>query len=284
MGKFNLVENLFVGVQELNAMQDFALNYYNIFGLLAKTFGLIENKDLLRLSETNNEDRESFKLSTPGALQLSFPAGKSFAFAYPNNLISWNQSKTIILPDSYKGKTYWVKIGYAESIIESGTLKMDSNGNIVGTGTFFTDKLRGEPGFPSEIELYTFNGTSFDEKGKYIVENVSSDTNINVYSETGTIGDTTLTYYYSIIGTFPIGSSVTEDEQNPFRYDSCELSFIEESTEGEIPDEYSMKESNTEFYVARIVIDNNGSITIQDERFVFEDSNNPQYSKWFSLK
>ena len=50
MSRINLSENLFIGVQELQMFQNNCMNYLNIFGMLAKTFGLIENKDALSLS------------------------------------------------------------------------------------------------------------------------------------------------------------------------------------------------------------------------------------------
>lgn len=282
MSRINLSENLFIGVQELQMFQNNCMNYLNIFGMLAKTFGLIENKDALSLSKISDADRESFKATSPGNLQLQFTT-PSYAFAYPNKLICWDKNKVVTLPDSYKGKTYWVRISYAENVIEEGTLRMDGNGNITGTSTFFTDKLRGEPNFPSRIKLYTFNGSSFDEKGIYVVESVNSDTSIKIYSETGTIGDITLTYYYSVVGTWPIGSNPTEDEINPFRYDSCQLEFLEETTTNEAPENYVMKNSNDKFYVARITIDSNGALSIQDKRFIYENEDS-MYSKWFSLK
>ena len=282
MSRLNISEDLFIGSQELSALQNFSLGYLDIFGMMAKNFGLIENKDLIRLSEINDADRTSFKATSPGNLQLQFYS-PSYAFAYPNKLIAWTKNKIVTLPDSYKNKKFWVKISYAEDYIEEGTLRMDAQGNITGTGTYFTDKLRGEPGFPSRITLYTFNGTSFDPKGVYIVESVNSDTSIAVYSETGTIGDITLTYYYAINGTFPIGSNVTQDEQFPFRYDSCQVDFVEETTEGEAPNSFAMRNDNISFYVARIIVDSNGVLAIQDKRFLFENEEE-KYRKWFSLK
>ena len=281
-GRLNISENLFIGTQEISAIQNYALDFSNILGILAKTFGFIENKDLIRLSEIEKEDRTCFKASSPGNLQLQFYT-PSYAMSYPNKMISWTKNRIVTLPDSYKNKKYWVKISYAEDYIEEGTLRLDAQGNVIGTGTYFTDKLRGEPNFASRITLYTFNGTSFDEKGIYIVESVNSDTSISIYSETGTIGDITLNYYYAINGTFPIGSNITKDEQFPYRYDGCKVEFVEETTEGEAPNSYIMKNDNTSFYVARIIVDANGVIAVQDKRFLFEGEEE-KFSKWFSIK
>ena len=281
-GKLNLSENLFIGVQELSALQNFALGYKALFGLLASNFGLIEDKDSIRLEDTSNSDRNSFKATSPGNLQLQF-FSPSYAIAYPNNIICWDKNRVITLPDSYKNNNYYVKISYANDSLEEGTLKFDTNGNVTGTGTKFVEKLRGEPNFSSKIQLFTFNGISFDDKGYYFVESVNSDTNIKIYSETGTIGDNSLVYYYKVVGTFPLGSNITEDEIYPFVYDNCKVEFIKETTLGEVPNSYAMKLDNTSFYVARISIDSNGIVSIQDKRYLWE-SEGEKYKKWFSLK
>ena len=44
-----------------------------------------------------------------------------------------------------------------------------------------------------------------------------------------------------------------------------------------------MKNSKDKFYVARITIDSNGALSIQDKRFIYENEDSI-YSKWFSLK
>lgn len=44
-----------------------------------------------------------------------------------------------------------------------------------------------------------------------------------------------------------------------------------------------MKNDNTSFYVARIIVDANGVIAVQDKRFLFEEEEE-KFSKWFSIK
>ena len=283
MAKLNLSENLFIGAQELNTLQNFQIDIKGLMGLMASNFGFIENKDAIRLSKITKEERNSFKLSSPGSYKLQFST-PSYAFAYPDKVISWKDDRIINLSDAYKDKIYWVKISYQEEFIENGTLTIDTKGNILGVGTKFTDKLRGEPNFPSKITLFTYSGNSFDERGEYYVEDVRSDTSIKVISPTGTIGNTNLTYYYAVNGTFPVGSNVYSDDKFPFIYDGCRVEFVEETTDGEIPNSFIMKESNTEFYVARIKISAQGTIHIEDKRFIFESDEDDRYSKWFKMK
>lgn len=281
--RLNLTENLFIGTQELNMLQNFN-NFTTLMGLMAKNFGFLENKDLNNLSKINDSERSCFKLSSPKAMQLQF-ATPSYALSFPNKLITWDREESIFLDDNYKNKSWWVKISYDESSIERGTLKIDKEGNVIGTGTFFTQKLRGEPGFPSRIKLYTYSKNNFEEKGTYYVDTVISDTSMIIYSPTG-MGDISVDYYYAVAGTFPPNTNIFESDEFPFRYDSCKVDFIEDNTAGDIPNEFVMKNSNTEFYVARITVDESGTITIEDKRFIFENSNedNNRYSKWFSTK
>ena len=284
MSRLNLSENLFIGVQELDMLQQFN-NITKLLGLMTKNYGFLENKDLNNLLKINDIERSCFKASTPNSLQLQF-ASPSYAFAYPNNIITWDKNRIITLDENMKGKSYWVKISYAEDSIEKGTLQINGEGVVTGAGTVFTQKLRGEPNFPSRIKLYTYSQNSFQDKGDYVVDTIENDEKMVIKSITGGIGDTSLTYYYAIIGTFPEGSDVFEADEFPFKYDSCKVDFIEDNTGGDIPNEFVMKNSNTEFYVARIVVDENGAISIEDKRFVFESENeeNNRYSKWFALK
>lgn len=285
MSKINLKENLFIGVQELTSMQNFLASHFNLLGMQAKTFGLIENADLIRIKNIdaiNKEDRTSFKLSSPGNLKIQINS-PSYAFAYPNNLISWTKNRIIELSDDYKNNIYWVKISYQEEFIEEGSFKMDSEGNVIGIGTNFVSKLRGEPGFPSRIKLYTYDGMNYNPQGIYIVTSVNSDTNICISSETGTIGNSNLLYYYSILGTFPEGTNISEAEQNLYSYDGCLVEFVKESVENEPPSFNTMKNNNNSFYIARISVSDGGVVSVEDKRFVFENEGE-EFSKWFSLK
>ena len=86
MSRLNLSENLFIGVQELKTFQDFNSNFLNILGLLTNTYGFIENKDAIRLSDIADTDKTCFKTSSPGNLQIQFNT-PSYAFSYPNNFL-----------------------------------------------------------------------------------------------------------------------------------------------------------------------------------------------------
>lgn len=276
MAHLNLTDELFVGKEELLGLQQFAnTDTKKIFGFLTKTYGLVGNSDLL------NPINNSFLVSNAGTLQIKIN-NPSYAFAYPNNLITWDKNENFIISDSLLGKIGWVKVSYSENYIEKGTLILGSDGQIIGQNTEFLSRLRGEPNFASKITLFTYSSGVFTPMPQdYIVESVTNDVNAKIYSYTG-IGATG-TYYYAVTGTFTEGMILLEDTKYPFRYDGCKVEIIEETSTNVPPDEETMKNSNTSFYIARLIISAIGDISIEDKRYVFE-SDGAKYSKWWSLK
>lgn len=284
MGKLNLNDNLFIGTQELKAFQDNALQFKTLLGYLTNTYGFVDLVDKSRLVEKENN---CWKVSptTGGAFTIQAP---SYAFAYPNKLIAWtNSSRIIQVPSSFEGKVFWVKIKYSEDSFEQGTLRVNSQGSITGTNTKFLDKLRGEPNFASVIELFAYDSVSgtWISQGQWSVESVNTDTSCVINTSNAT-PDTTISYLYKVVGTFPIGTVITTNMKFPFIYDSCEVELIEETTENQAPSETVMMISREEFYIARISY-NQGVLTVLgDTKYYFEDSTlfDPKYSKWWSLK
>lgn len=285
MSKLNLNDNLFIGTQELKQFQQNSNFFYTILGYLTKHYGFVELKDSI------NENLESncWKVlpSTGGIFTISSP---SYAFAYPNKLISWNNpSKIIQVPDSYKDSIFWVKISYAEDNFEQGILKVNSNGDVVGTNTLFTEKLRGEPNFASTIELFTYdiNSSLWLSKGQYLVESVNTDTSIVLSKENG-LPDTSLSYTYKIIGTFPVGTVIDYDIKYPYIYDGCEVELIKETNVNKAPNEEVMMLDNTSFYIARMIYSAEGILSVDSsdvkKYFEVENGYEEKYSKWWSLK
>ena len=46
-----------------------------------------------------------------------------------------------------------------------------------------------------------------------------------------------------------------------------------------------MKNSNTEFYIARIEVSSEGNIKVEDKRSIYDNlDENDTYSKWFKMK
>lgn len=284
MGRLNLNDNLFIGTQELKTFQDNILQFKTLLGYLTSTYGFVDLKDKSRYSEGENS---CWKVTstTGGAFSISTP---SYAFAYPNKLIAWtNSSRIIQVPSSFNNKTFWVKIKYAEDSFEQGTLSVDAQGNVTGTNTKFLDRLRGEPNFASVIELFAYDSTSntWISQGQWSVESVSTNTAcvINTINATP---NTTISYLYKVVGTFPLGTVVTTAMKFPLIYDSCEVELVEETTENQAPNEAVMMISNEEFYIARVNYQQGVLTVLADTKYYYEDTAlfDPKYSKWWSLK
>lgn len=283
MGSLKLNDNLFIGTQELRAFQENALQFKTILGYLTNTYGFVDLKDKSRFVEGENSCWKVIP-TTGGAFSISAP---SYAFSYPNNLIAWtNPSRIIQVPASFQNKIFWIKIKFSEDSFEQGTLKVDSKGNVSGTNTKFLSRLRGEPNFSSEIELFAYNSSSnsWISKGHYNIESVNTDTSCILTGNS--FPDPTISYLYKVVGTFPLGTVLTTDMIYPFVYDSCEVELVEETTENQAPNESVMMISSTEFYIARVSYIQGVLTVLSDTKYYYEDTSlfDAKYSKWWSLK
>lgn len=280
MGFLKLAENLFIGKEELDALQKFSNeDIYRILGLLTYSYGFVDFTDIVQNPHMDIANIPSFKVKSQSKMDIQIE-NPSYIFAYPNNLIVWNSSEHITIPEMYRDSVVWVKVSYYQHSVEEGSLQISEDGSVVGTGTKFTEKLRGEPNFPSKITLYAKNADGqLEKKMTYDVLSVNSDTSIQIDSYGG-IDDTSITYYYAVAGTFEEGMLVSEEEQYPFKYDGCQLEFVQEYTEETAPDEIVMQTSNTEFYIARLVINSEGNVEVQDKRGMWNDLENDSYKIW----
>lgn len=288
MSKVKLSDNLFIGTQELKTFQENLYHFRTILGYLTKHYGFVDLRDSLKSDEDEDNCWKVTANPSGGSFSISSP---SYAFAYPNNLITWNNnSKEIKVPDSFKGKTFWVKIKYAEDNFEQGKITLkDNQGNVTGENTVFTEKLRGEPNFASMIELFAYDSASgsWISKGQYMIESVTTDTSMKLSSNNG-LPSSSISYLYKVVGTFPVGTVLNQDIIYPFVYDSCEVELVEETTAGQAPSEGMMMVNNQEFYIARLTYSNQGILTVTttDAKNYFEVSKgyDEKYSKWWSLK
>lgn len=284
MGKLNLNDNLFIGTQELKTFQENILQFKTILGYLTNTYGFVDLIDKANYVEGVNSCWK-VEPTTGGALKIQTP---SYAFAYPNNLIAWtNPSRVVIVPSSLNNKNFWVKIKFAEDNFERGSLRIDNQGNITGSKTLFLDKLRGEPNFASVIELFSYESTSSTwlSAGQFGVESVNANNSCSI-NLNGAVVDTTVSYLYKVVGTFPLGTVITNDIKFPFIYDSCDVELIEETTEGKAPNEAEMMINNSEFYIARVSNNQGILMVLEDTKYYYEDHTlfDSKYSKWWSLK
>lgn len=293
-GRVNFQENMFVGTAELQQFQKLNYGLIQILGAMTRNFGFIEMMDAIQMSDSDSaslENRKCFKVSASGngTFTINTP---SYAMSWNQNtnkysIISWTQNRLIQVPENMYGNKYFVKISYAETSIETGTLRIDSDGNVTGTGTKFADLLRGgvDNISNSRINLYTYSGTDFSYVGTYNVQSVNSDTLIKISEEgSDAIPDISKTYYYSIAPTLPLGSYSASNII--YIYDGCKIEFVQTNGE-ETPNEWLMQVATNEFYICLLDIADNGNITVTDKRFIFEDVEDDTekiYSKWFKMK
>jgi hypothetical protein len=132
----------------------------------------------------------------------------------------------IVLNDSIEktfdndGLERFILISRAESSLESGTVSITSSGDLIGSGTKFTEVLRGLPNFPIKIKLKSNVNTS-----EYEIVRVESDNHCvlsgSFTAESG--------LNYSVIGTFTPGFEPLEENKYIYKYDSINLEIIQAS-------------------------------------------------------
>jgi hypothetical protein len=164
---------------------------------------------------------------------------------------------------------YWIKIKQKKEFIEQGTVNIDANGNIIGTGTLFTKTLRGGINFPNKIRLYTKNPNNTDLNNftrygllDYDVLTVNSDTSavINTDASFTAING----YYYSVLGVFSDDFVPNVNVELPYEKDSVAISLVAELALNTKPTFLQ----DEEFFIARVK-NNAGIITIIDKRSDF---------------
>lgn len=239
--------NLFLGSAELNRMQRFLDDdgYRIILLKNSASFGVVKyEKDI---------SFQNFKVVEDVAGSGNFKIeNESFAIDSIGRVIRQKPITNQVIPSD--SSWYWIKIQHSYSVIEEGVVSIDINGNLTGSGTLFTEVLRGEPDFPSKI--------SFPNSSKNILE----------YSIVEVVDDTTLLLNgieftpesgltYRVVGTFTPGHVPSTNNKYPFQYDSCTISLVAESVQNTPPS----KSEGVEFYIARVK-NVGGVLTIQDKR------------------
>lgn len=249
MGKLNIKNDLFLGLQELNRMIKFLKDdgYIRLFKSLVNNWGIVKVKD--------DSDFDNFKVtngSTNGTIRIS---QDSYAIDSDMNVIFQEAINNIAVTSD--SAWYWVKISYVESSIERGQVSVAANGNLTGVNTEFSKVLRGQNNYPVKIN---FPG-SLVNTGDYKVVSVLSDTQAIL------AGDFTdeNSLDYKAIGGFTPGLTPAGTDRFPYIYDSCTIELVEEATTNTPP----AKTSGTEFYIARVRNTGAALADIEDKRTEF---------------
>lgn len=254
MDKLNFSSDLFIGKAELQRLSDFlSVNTFKkLLTFNSYSFGIIK--------ESDDSDFDNFKVESgtnTGTIKI---ATVSYALDKNGEIIYKEIEDNIAIPDD--SNYYWVKIAYEASTNEAGTVSIDSQGNLTGSGTAFEDVLRGQPNHPSRIK---FTDASLNTS-EYVVQEVISDTSAVLL---GTFqAETDLRY--AVVGTFTPGVYPSASEKYPFQYaGTLEISvagggLVLETVLNTAPS----KIEGEEFYIAR-VMRNGSTVTIQDKRTEF---------------
>lgn len=119
------------------------------------------------------------------------------------------------------GTDYYVKLRWISDTLEEGTCQVSASGQLTGSGTMFTEIMRGQPGFPSKI---AFSKSGLVNTGEYEVVNVASDTSVQLSGsftlETG--------LKYKVVGTFTPDTIVSSGDKFVFEYNGYEV-YVEAS-------------------------------------------------------
>ena len=220
--------------------------YLKLFNFLTNQAGVI--------TDGGTSLGDSFLVEATSATEIKINTG--FAIDVNNLIIELATDHTETIPINASNRI-WVKISHEYTNLEDGTVTVDSQGNITGVGTAFTDVLRGQPNFPSKVVIYDISTSSYS--GEFDVLRVISDTSVILQGDIPA-GGYAAGSQYSVIGTFTHDATPTTLSKNIFQYDSCDLEFLTTVTDG-IP----ILTTDEEFLIAKIT-NYTGTIVITDLR------------------
>jgi hypothetical protein len=238
--------NLFLGVNELDRLKKSLREdgYKRISTYLTNSFGIAQ--------DANNT---FFKVTQLAGSNNTVVINKGVAFDSSLNAIVLENDTQLTIPNT--GITQWIAISYVYTNIEKGTINVSALGSITGIGTEFLSVLRGQPDFPTKVQLVSELNT-----GEYEVVDVTSDTSATLsgdfVAESG--------IQYKVIGTFTPGFQVDDDNKFIYQYDSCSIRLIASE---DVP-----TVGADEFLIASVSYDGVGAMYISDER-VRNMFNNP---------
>lgn len=243
-GKINLAPDLFLGTKELNQFQEFLREYsVDLLRANAGSFGLVKVKD----DNQNIGILEIVSGTSGGNLTLK----KGMFIDINMNVVHIPENQVDVASVTDDGTDYYVKIKYLEETYEEGTVSVDSTGNVSGTGTLFTENLRGGADAPSVVEFDSLLNTA-----SYEVVNVTNDTTMviqgnNLSPQSG--------LRYRVRGTFTPGVIPSTANKYPFRHSSYQLTI-----------ETGTTLDTGEYLLAKVNYDSSGSgLIINDARVDF---------------
>ena len=257
MSELNLTRKTFLEVEELNRFQEFLQDDIATNTIVSNTtqFGIIQTN--FTGTDTN------FQVSQgTGSGTIQFATARSQALDADGRLIRLLATDNIAVTDD--SSWYWIRISHEFRRHEVGTVSINTDGQMTGTGTLFNQVLRGQAtDVPVRIRFQEIDGTNATNNGDYEVVDVIDDTNAILTSSV--VFQTEADLRYIVIGSTPIGEVVsTAQREGIYQYDSCNVELIAETTL-ETPPALPANGTGRYFYVAR-VMNVGGTVTVQDQR------------------
>lgn len=259
----NFVPDLFLEVAELvrfreslddsgfrNALLENSVNFGLIKSILDPTF----NNGRIERDVDNSLNQKTIKI---GAISGIDSLGQFITLPQTNNF-----------PVPSDTNWYWVRARFQYSTLEKGIVTIDASGNMTGVGTEFTKILRSNQNFPSFISFVNSTGNTLE----YEIGDITDDFHAVLINPAITVGGTADFYAeanlnYQIVGTFTEGVEVPMENKYPFKYDSCLIDLVMETT----PNVKPTFVPGQEFYLARVSV-NAGNLVIQDKRNEYWES------------
>ncbi len=246
MSNLKINENLFLGKQELNRLVKF---------LDEDGFRRFFFEDTVSYGFTRNDFSGPFSNGRVelGTNALTIKVNETKIVNKDLNFLYQPDKDNILVPND--GNWYWVQVEFLLSNIEVGTVEIDSQGNLTGVGTEFTQILRGKPDHASVVK---FVNSQFNIL-EYEVTDVINDTNAVLAGEFTNEANLQLI----VVGTFdPI--ALDPSHKNAFQYDSLQMNLNAETVLNTAPG----VQPGLTFNLARVSIQGS-QVVIEDKRTEF---------------
>lgn len=205
--ELNFANNLFLGKVELDFLKKSLQEkgFKRLFSSVVNSYGVVK-----LATDTSFDSMKLISGSSNGLISIN-----------PGLIIDKNQDVIELATTKVDAITvpsdsilYYVKISYAQSTVEEGTVDVSATGQLTGSGTKFLSTLRGLPDFPSKIKLNSATNTA-----DYTIGSIASDTAAQLNIASGQLtAETGLKY--QVVGTFTPGVTPSATERYPLKSDS----------------------------------------------------------------
>ena len=212
MGSVKISSNQHVGYLELRRYRNFIESRYStILRNFVSNFGVFKNLTL-------DPSWTNLKI-VPGTGTGKYTLKAGYALDKDFNLIV----VPVDIIDAYDASalgvgTHHACIEYQSIIYEEGTLNISTSGVLTGTGTKFTEVLRGQPYHSTKI-MFT---NAVSNTLEYEVLSVTNDTNA-ILQGASFVAENNLRY--KVVGTFTPGIVIPGGDKDIYLYDSALLSI-----------------------------------------------------------